>query len=551
MRAAWVAGLLVGLGGSAWGQAAAAAAVGSAGLEEQIRALVAEPAVVRAHWGVMVTAMDGAPLASVDAGQLFQPASNAKLYTTAAAMALLGPGATAETRVIGRGTLAGGTLTGDLVLVGAGDANFAVDDVPYVPTAVMKARREAEARAGSPEAAAKAEREAHPLRQMETLADGIVKAGVKTVTGDVVGDDTLFAAEPYPEAWGIDDMVWGYGAPVSALSVHDNQVVVRVRPGAAAGDPGAVVMEAGLPAWFSVESSGLRTGPAKSGTHVGVDRAVGSRELRVWGTIAVDAKEDVEEVAIDEPAEFAARALKEMLAARGVTVSGEAKARHRLPVGTRGFQEVARTPLGAAVGATQGTGAALPVGDQVLATVRSPELVDDEVLTNKVSQNLHAELLLERLGVEFGASDAVDAGSRVEGARVVRSFLERAGVDRDDVVFFDGSGLSTHDLVTPRATATLLRYAATQPWFAAWKATLPVGGEDGSLASRFAKPPLAGHVFAKTGTLGEARALSGYLQCASGRTVVFSIMVDNHAPGGGGVDREAMDRIVAAVYAAE
>ena len=106
--------------------------------------------------------------------------------------------------------------------------------------------------------------------------------------------------------------------------------------------------------------------------------------------------------------------------------------------------------------------------------------------------------------------------------------------------------MSGHDLVAPRATVTLLQYATTQPWFADWKASLPVGGEDGSLAERFAKAPLAGRVIAKTGTLGEARALSGYLECASGRTVIFSIMVGNHMPGTH-ADRDAMDKIVAAI----
>jgi D-alanyl-D-alanine carboxypeptidase/D-alanyl-D-alanine-endopeptidase (penicillin-binding protein 4) len=131
---------------------------------------------------------------------------------------------------------------------------------------------------------------------------------------------------------------------------------------------------------------------------------------------------------------------------------------------------------------------------------------------------------------------------------MVRAFLEHVGIDKDDFVFFDGSGLSGHDLVTPRATARLLQYASTQPWFEKWKTSLPVGGEDGSLAERFGKAPLKDHVFAKTGTLGEARALSGYLECASGRTVIFSIMAGNHPPGTND-DRDVMDKIVAAIAA--
>jgi D-alanyl-D-alanine carboxypeptidase/D-alanyl-D-alanine-endopeptidase (penicillin-binding protein 4) len=182
--------------------------------------------------------------------------------------------------------------------------------------------------------------------------------------------------------------------------------------------------------------------------------------------------------------------------------------------------------------------------EKVLASHESPPLSEDVVVTNKVSQNLHAELFLHQLGVAV-----VEGGSTAQGARVVRQFLLSAGIDKDDFVFFDGSGLSGHDLVAPRATARLLQYASAQPWFADWKKSLPVGGEDGSLAERFAKAPLKDHVFAKTGTLGEARALSGYLDCASGKTVIFSIMVGNHLPQTH-ADRDVMDKIVAAIAAA-
>jgi D-alanyl-D-alanine carboxypeptidase/D-alanyl-D-alanine-endopeptidase (penicillin-binding protein 4) len=140
-------------------------------------------------------------------------------------------------------------------------------------------------------------------------------------------------------------------------------------------------------------------------------------------------------------------------------------------------------------------------------------------------------------------------GTFSQGSRVIRQWLLNAGLDPDDFVFYDGSGLSTKDLVTPRATSQLFAYAAKQPWFPTWKAALPIGGIDGTLSDRFKAAPLKGHVFAKTGTLGESRALSGYLDAASGRTLIFSILVDNHAPGTT-ADRSTMDKIVAAIAAA-
>src|ERR1700731_2784213 len=102
-------------------------------LARTIAGLVEGPEVSRDHWGIAVTAMDGAPIYSLNEGQLFQPASNAKLYTTAVAMALLGPATTFKTKIVAKGVFGGvETLTGDLVLVGAGDANISGRAIPYV-----------------------------------------------------------------------------------------------------------------------------------------------------------------------------------------------------------------------------------------------------------------------------------------------------------------------------------------------------------------------------------------------------------------------------------
>jgi serine-type D-Ala-D-Ala carboxypeptidase/endopeptidase (penicillin-binding protein 4) len=509
-------------------------------LARTIAALLEEPAVMRAHWGIDVVGMDGAPIYSLNEGQLFQPASNAKLFTTAAAMALLGGGRTFETRIVAGGGGSPGWVNGNLILVGDGDPNLSGRELPYV----------------SPAARPKpAPPTPLPLRYLEDLADQAVKSGLKMVTGDVVGDDTLFPYEPYAEDWTIDDAVWGYGAPTSALSVNDNQIKVTVTPNAVAGQPVSVVLDPDVP-YYTVNTA-VTTVAAKSASSVEIERAPGSKRLRIYGTIAVGAAADVEEIAIDDPAEYAAVALKQMLEARGVIVRGQARAAHRLPNETKGFFDVVHTPLAELKVTSQyeerfaaklRPGAcshcASPEADVVMASHVSSSVADDIVVTNKVSQNLHAELLLHQLGAALG-----EDGSTAQGARVVRQFLLNAGIDKDDFVFFDGSGLSGHDLVTPRATARLLRYASTQPWFADWRRSLPVGGEDGSLMERFAKPPLKDHVFAKTGTLGEARALSGYLDCASGRTVIFSIMVGNHMPQTS-TDREVMDKIVAAIAAA-
>jgi D-alanyl-D-alanine carboxypeptidase/D-alanyl-D-alanine-endopeptidase (penicillin-binding protein 4) len=181
----------------------------------------------------------------------------------------------------------------------------------------------------------------------------------------------------------------------------------------------------------------------------------------------------------------------------------------------------------------------------VLAAHISVPVVEDITIINKTSQNLHAELLLRLLG----KLDAAD-GSFAQGARVVRQFMTGAGVDDGDFFLYDGSGMSPDDRVAPRAFTKLLAYASQQPWGAAWRDTFPVAGVDGTLEQRFKNTPLAGHLWAKTGTLNEVNALSGYLTAASGKTLAFSILVNGRRPQSD-VAAQAIDRIAETIAAAE
>jgi D-alanyl-D-alanine carboxypeptidase/D-alanyl-D-alanine-endopeptidase (penicillin-binding protein 4) len=509
-------------------------------LGQQIEALLADPSVARAHWGIAVTTLDGTPLYGVDEGKLFRPASNNKIFTTATAMGLLGPGETFDTRVFGKLDATTGTVSGDLTLVGGGDANFGADDLPYVS---RSERAKQTAAAPKPDFA-----QPPALSDLASLVDQLVAKGVKRVAGDIVGDDTLFPYEPYAESWAQDDQVWGFGAPISALSIDNNQVTIIVKP----GQPATVQLEQNIP-YYTVESQVQTLAAGAKAEGVQIERLPGSRVIRVYGSMAADAHPNVEDLAITDPAEYAAMTLRAMLEQRGITVTGTARAEHRLPSDGNGYRsELLKSDPCDAATVAGGTcmvdcPAATPSrSGAMLASHTSAPLAEDVVLTNKVSQNLHAELLLHNLG-RFAPCGS---GSIVDGARLIRANLLHAGLDPDDFLFFDGSGLSDHDLIAPRAAAKFLAYVAQQPWFALWKASLPDAGEDGTLSGRFPDPPVKDHVFAKTGTLGESRALSGYLDAASGRTVIFSILVDDHTPATP-ADRVTMDKIVTAIAAAE
>jgi D-alanyl-D-alanine carboxypeptidase/D-alanyl-D-alanine-endopeptidase (penicillin-binding protein 4) len=159
----------------------------------------------------------------------------------------------------------------------------------------------------------------------------------------------------------------------------------------------------------------------------------------------------------------------------------------------------------------------------VLAEHDSPPLGQDVSVVNKVSQNLHAEIMLRLLGREKGTS-----GSIAGGLEVLRLFLAQADVRPEEYAFYDGSGLSRQNLVSPHATVKLLRYAANQPWGGEYMESLPLAGVDGTLASRFKTLPPGTILRAKTGSLEHVNTLSGYLTTSQGEHLIFSIMANNH-----------------------
>jgi D-alanyl-D-alanine carboxypeptidase/D-alanyl-D-alanine-endopeptidase (penicillin-binding protein 4) len=249
-------------------------------------------------------------------------------------------------------------------------------------------------------------------------------------------------------------------------------------------------------------------------------------------------------LAIEDPAEYMAAAFVQALRGRGVTVTGSAVAAHRYPIGTGDFAGERAQPL--QLNRSDIARVMVPPeGRRVLAMRFSVPVAEDIVIINKASQNLHAELLLRLLGKIHGGD-----GSFEEGARVVRQFLVNAGIDDNDFFLYDGSGLSPDDRIAPRAFTRLLTYASQQRWGSAWRLSLPVAGVDGTLAGRFKNSPLKGRMWAKTGTLNEINALSGYLTAASGNTLAFSILVNGHRPGSF-AEEQAIDRIAEAIAAAD
>jgi D-alanyl-D-alanine carboxypeptidase/D-alanyl-D-alanine-endopeptidase (penicillin-binding protein 4) len=500
------------------------------GLSEEIAAVLSQPLLNRAHWGVDVVDLETSKaLYSQNSDQLFLPASNAKLFTTAAALAIAGPDYRFRTTVEAEGKIDdNGRLLGDLVIVGRGDPNISGRALPY---------------------ALKTLRTAPHTQILEDMADQVARHGLKMVDGDLIGDDTYYAFERYAEGWAWDDLQWIDGAPVSALTFNDNVVFVNVLPGEHPGDKAVITVEPET-SYYELDNR-VVTSTAGVAKRVGIHRDPGSKKIVLWGSLPVGDAGLKEPMSIDDPAEFVAQLFRTLLERRGITVRGKARARHG--EGAQFFDQTAPQPINVPTpGGATPAGAVpsvSPIAPQVpdlnasfantvLAEHVSTPLVDDIRVINKTSENLHAELALRLAGKLRGSG-----GSFEGGVAAIKQVLLQAGLKDDEFTFLDGSGLSRRDLFTPAATVQLLIYAARQPWGAAFEESLPVSGVDGSLADRFKNTPAAGVIHAKTGSLSHVNALSGYGQTQSGRRFVFSIFCNNHNMPAGKV-LAAMDAVM-------
>ena len=540
------------------------------------------------YCGVVVRDLQtGETLYTRDAERVLIPASNMKLLVSAAALHRLGPEYRFRTRVWMRGTLLpDGTLRGDLILQGLGDASL-------------------------------------EMRGLESLAQQARQAGVQRVQGYLLYDDSWLDAERYGFGWSSDDEPFGYQAQMSALCAERNAVRLYAKPATQVGQPAQLRLEPATDyvALVNRTRTGERGAP---NTGVRATRTRARNQIIIEGTLPLGGEEVfVGRYAVENPSRYAAHLFRQALQAAGVVVErgivpnlwkiddpllkvppasrGNPAAHSTVPLAKRGephaLQSVPLAKRGEPAGggrfalsaslAKQGEPHALQsvplakrgepagggqfvnfdravgltrqshnplwsaeaklqhsaeaerphaihavwkrgdAGVTLLAEHLSPPLREVVALINKPSDNLITEITLKTLGKEVRGE-----GTTAAGVQVLREFLQSAGLEMGAVHIVDGSGLSRINGVSPENFVRLLEYMHRSPHAEAFRESLPVYGVDGTLRNRLRGTPVQGNGYAKTGSLNRVSSLSGYLRTKSGRWLAFSIVMNAYNASG-------------------
>jgi D-alanyl-D-alanine carboxypeptidase/D-alanyl-D-alanine-endopeptidase (penicillin-binding protein 4) len=436
-------------------------------LREQLDDSFNDPNFNHAFWGVLVKSLKtGEIIYKRNADKLFNPASNTKLFTSAAALSLLGSDFVYQTNLYANGIIKNNKLAGDLIIQGSGDPTISNRFFNGNVTSIF-----------------------------EAWADSLISKGITEISGNLYGDDASFDNFGSGRGWLLDNESAWFSAPSGALSFNDNTLMIEVKP-----------TEINFPAEIKVIPNTkyvtvmqkVLTVDTNSEQSIKISRLSGSNLISVNGKIKKDSKPVIEYVSIADPTLFFLTVLREVFEQKGISVKGKI-----------GSISIAEKII-------------LAENLSLLFTHESVPLHMIVKELNKNSNNFYAEQILKTIGLEV-----YNYGSSENGAKASKELFATMGINPDNMIMVDGSGLSRLNLVSPRQIVNLLTFLYSSDQFNPFYNSLPIGGVDGTLANRMKRSSAENNVRAKTGFNENVSSLSGYLKTIGGETLAFSIMINN------------------------
>ena len=425
-----------------------------------------DPNFSNANWGVLIQSLEtGEYFYKRNENKLFMPASNLKLFTSSAGLVLLGDDYKFTTNIYTRGRMDGSTLIGDLVVQGRGD-----------PTLSGRFYKN------------------DAVKVFSNWADSLLKLGIDEITGSIIGDDNEFDDLGLGAGWEWDYESDWYAAQSSAISFNDNCIDIVVTADAITGQAKINISPETKYAAIVNKVSVVNNDSTSS---VNVYRERGTNVVSVSGTIR---KSDSVKtfVTVNNPTQYTMVVLKEVLENKGIVIGGFPMDIDDLssPID---YNELSK-----------------------LFTHYSPNLKEVVKIINKNSQNFYAEQLLKTIGLE-----KENFGSIENGLAACNAVFQEMGINPENMIMVDGSGLSRSNLVTPKQIVSLLNYMYLHRYYLPFYNSLPIAGVDGSLANRMKGTKAENNVRAKTGYIGSVRSLSGYVITGDYEPVAFSMIVNN------------------------
>src|SRR5699024_1988747 len=439
-----------------------------------------------AFWSVIIRDSTGNILDAFNADKLVRPASNLKLLTSAMVLDELGPDFRYVTKLYGIGTLKDSTWHGDIIVRGSGD--------PSVSGTFYQDDR------------------FYVFNQFYRALDSL---GIEHVNGSLVGNNAYFDQKPYPKGWSWDDLSFYYGVEINALSFNENTVELSVYARNNIGERPNIE-------WFPFDTDYVDfineqvITPAYSEYDESYRRIMGTNTILLRSSLPKNYVEE-EALAVLDGAQYFIDTLQKYLAQSGITV--ESIFVENQPRNWNSGQY------------------------QVLTKHRSVPLAELLEEVNSESNNFYAEMLLKTAAAEHFHT----AGSTELGLRLMEDFAKKMGMETSDLKISDGSGLAPATLLTTADLSMMLVNMRSHPYAEAYRHSLSVAGQTGTLKYRFRGTPIAGKLTGKTGYISGVRALSGYLEAQSGHPLTFSIVTNNYTEPTSYIDR-VQEEIVRKIY---